>query len=64
MKMIHVISLFLVILGGLHFVMTGFGVNLLGVIFGGANLTVLYIAMGLSTVYHVGPTFKAHLAAL
>lgn len=64
MKLIHVITLFLVILGGLHFVLTGFGVNLLTAIFGGANLTVLYIVMGLSTIHHVLPTFTKHLDSI
>ncbi len=64
MKMIHVISLFLVVLGGLHFALTGFGVNLLAMLFGGANLTILYIAMGVSTLHHVWPSFKAQLSAL
>jgi uncharacterized membrane protein YuzA (DUF378 family) len=64
MKMIHVISLFLVILGGLHFALTGFGINLLGAIFGGTNLTVLYIVMGFSTIYHVLPLVKTDLHTL
>lgn len=64
MKMIHVITLFLVILGGLHFALTGFGINLLGTVFGGANLTILYIVMGVSTIYHVLPVLRTHLAAL
>jgi uncharacterized membrane protein YuzA (DUF378 family) len=64
MKMIHVITLFLVILGGLHFALTGFGINLLGTVFGGVNLTVLYIVMGISTIYHVVPVLKTHLSTL
>jgi uncharacterized membrane protein YuzA (DUF378 family) len=64
MKMVDVISLFLVVLGGLHFALTGLGVNMLGAMFGGANLTILYIAMGVSTLYHVGPMFTAKLSAL
>jgi uncharacterized membrane protein YuzA (DUF378 family) len=64
MKLIHVISLLLVVIGGLHFALTGLGVNLLGTIFGGAHLTILYIVMGISTLYHVGPMLKSQLAAL
>jgi len=64
MKMIHVLTLFLVIIGGLHFALTGFGINLLGAIFGGANITILYIVMGLSTIYHVSPILKTHLSSL
>lgn len=64
MKMIHVITLFLVILGGLHFALTGFGINLLTAVFGGLNMTLLYIVIGLSTVYHVMPLLRTHLAAI
>jgi uncharacterized membrane protein YuzA (DUF378 family) len=64
MKMVHVITLFLVILGGLHFALTGFGINLLGTVFHGSNLTILYIVMGVSTIYHVMPLLRAHLAAI
>ena len=64
MKLIHVLTLFLVIIGGLHFALTGFGINLLGTVFGGANLTVLYIVMGLSTIYHVMPLLRTHLNTL
>ncbi len=64
MKVIHVITLFLVILGGLHFALTGFGINLLHAVFGGMNLTILYIVMGLSTIYHVLPVLRSHLAAI
>lgn len=64
MKLVHVITLFLVILGGLHFALTGFGINLLGTIFGGTNMTLLYIVMGLSTIYHVMPLLRTHLAAI
>jgi len=64
MKVIHVITLFLVIIGGLHFALTGFGINLLGTVFGGMNLTILYIVMGVSTIYHVVPVLKTHLSTL
>jgi uncharacterized membrane protein YuzA (DUF378 family) len=64
MKVIHVITLFLVILGGLHFALTGFGINLLPAIFGTMNLTILYIVMGVSTIYHVLPVLRTHLNAI
>ncbi len=64
MKVIHVITLFLVILGGLHFALTGFGINLLGTVFGGMNLKILYIVMGVSTIYHVLPVLRTHLASI
>lgn len=64
MKVVHVITLFLVILGGLHFALTGFGINLLTAVFGGMNLTILYIVMGLSTIFHVLPVLRTHLASI
>lgn len=64
MKVIHVITLFLVILGGLHFALTGFGINLLTAVFGGLNLTILYIVMGLSTIVHVMPVLRTHLNSI
>lgn len=64
MKMIHVLTLFLVMLGGLHFALTGLGINLLTTLFGGTNLTILYIVMGVSTLYHVMPMLKTHLTAI
>jgi uncharacterized membrane protein YuzA (DUF378 family) len=59
MKLVHVLSLLLVIFGGLHFALTGIGINLIGTIFGTANLTVLYTLMGISTLYHVMPLIKS-----
>ena len=64
MKMIHVITLFLVILGGLNLILSGLGINLFGILFGHANLTVLSIVIGVSIVYHVMPLLKKQLAAL
>lgn len=65
MKMIHVITLFLVVIGGLHFALTGIGIDLLGIVFGtGANLTVLYLVMGVSTLYHGIPMLKTNLKTL
>ena len=64
MKMIHVIALLLVVLGGVHFALSGLGINLLAILFGGGHLAVLYIAMGVSTLYVAMPALKAKLAAL
>ena len=65
MKMITVLTLFLVVFGGLHFMLTGFGVDLIGTIFGHTvNLTILYLVMGISTLYYVVPMLKTHLAKL
>ena len=65
MKMIQVITLFLVVIGGLHFALHGIGINLLGIVFGTtANLTVLYLLMGISTLYHGVPMLKTNLKTL
>ena len=64
LKVIHVLTLFLVILGGLHFALTGFGINLLTAVFGGMNLTILYIVMGVSTIIQVLPVLRTHLNAI
>lgn len=63
MKMVHMVTLFLVILGGLHFALMGLGINLLGIIFGGIPIAVIHLAIGASTLYHVLPIFKARLAS-
>lgn len=65
MKMIQVITLFLVVIGGLHFALNGIGINLLGIVFGTtANLTVLYILLGVSTLYHGIPMLRNNLKTL
>lgn len=64
MKLVHVITLFLVILGGLHFALTGFGINLLTAVFGGLNMTLLYIVIGLSTIFHVMPLLRTHWTSI
>ena len=65
MKMIHVITLFLVVIGGLHLALTGLGVNLLGTVFGiTTNLTMLYVVIGISTIYHVVPMLKTNISTL
>ncbi len=65
MKMIHVLTLFLAVIGGLHFTLMGFGTDLIGTIFGnGEHITMIHIAIGLSTLWHVTPMLKTHLAAM
>ena len=65
MKLIHVLTLFFVVIGGLHFALTGIGINLLGALFGtGTHLATLYIIMGLSTLYHVVPMLTTKLSTL
>lgn len=65
MKLFQVLTLFFVVLGGLHFALIGFGIDLLGSVFGaGTHMTTLYIIMGLSTLYHVLPMLTTKLSAL
>ena len=65
MKMIHVITLFLVVIGGLHLALTGLGINLLGTVLGvTTNLTMLYVVIGISTIYHIVPMLKHNLTTL
>jgi uncharacterized membrane protein YuzA (DUF378 family) len=63
MKLIHVLSLFLVVIGGLHFALSGIGIDLLGTLFG-THLTTLYVIMGISTLYHVVPMLTTKLNTL
>ncbi len=64
MKIIHLITLFLVVLGGLNLVLTTVGVDLLGILLGaGIHITILHLVIGLGTVYYVFPMLRSHLAA-
>lgn len=65
MKILHVLSLFFLVIGGLHFVLHGFGVDLIGAVFGsGVHMMTLYILIGLSTLYHGVPMLTTKLSAL
>lgn len=63
MKMIQMITLFMVVLGGMHFALMGIGINLFGIIFGWAPIAIVHLVIGVSTLYHVLPILKARLAA-
>lgn len=63
MKLIHVLMLFFVVIGGLHFALSGIGIDLVGSLFG-ANMSVLYIIMGLSTLYYSVPVLTEKLGKL
>lgn len=63
MKMVQVITWFLVVIGGLHFALSAIGINLLGSVFGGESM-VLHIAIGASMLYHGVPALQAKLAKL
>ena len=61
--MIQMVTLFMAILGGLHFVLLAMNINLLGMIFGSINPAIIHIIIGGSTLYHVFPMFKARIKA-
>ena len=64
MKLVHLISMVLVVLGGLHFALLGVGVNLLGMIFGSADIAIIHVVIGVAILHHVLPVVKSRLAAL
>lgn len=57
MKIIHMITLLLVFVGGLHFIMGFFGIDILGHI-AGAHMALLTVLIGASMVYHTWPEVK------
>lgn len=63
MKLLQVISLVLVVIGGLHGLLGGLGINLIGMVLGGPMPIISMIIGGL-TVYHVLPVLKTHLSSL
>lgn len=62
MKLIHIISLMLVLIGGINWTLVGLmDLNLVSTIFGaGALTTVVYLLVTISTLYHVFPVFTKH----
>jgi uncharacterized membrane protein YuzA (DUF378 family) len=64
MKIIHLIALFLVVLGGLGSVLSTIGIDMWGTIIGaGTHMTIINLVIGLGTVYYVFPMLKSHLNA-
>ncbi len=63
MKLIHVISLLLVVIGGLHFALIAININLLGMLFGSLNMSIVNLLIGLAIIQHVLPSVKAELGA-
>jgi len=63
MKLIQVLMLFFVVIGGLHFALSGIGIDLIGALFG-TNMSVLYVIMGLSTLYYAVPVLTNKLSSL
>lgn len=63
MKLINVLMLFLVVIGGLHFALSGIGIDLVGALFG-TEMSFLYVLMGLSTLYYAVPVLNEKLSKL
>lgn len=64
MKIIHLITLFLVVLGGTHTIFGTMGIDMLGTLLGsGIHMTIIHFVIGLGTVYYVLPMLKSHLAS-
>ncbi|MBN8544053.1 MAG: hypothetical protein J0M34_07305 [Alphaproteobacteria bacterium] len=64
MKIIHLITLFLVVLGGVHTIFSTLGIDMLGTLLGsGIHMTIIHFVIGLGTVYYVLPMLKSHLAS-
>lgn len=63
MKLIHVLSLLLVVIGGLHYALTAIGIDLLGMVFGSLNMAIVNLLIGIAIVHHVLPSVKAELGA-
>lgn len=63
MKLVHVLMMFLVVIGGLHFALTGIGIDLVGALFG-THMSILYVLMGLSTLYYAVPVLTQKLSTL
>jgi len=62
MKALNLVSLVLVIVGGLNWGLVGlFGFDLVATIFGGSSLLarIVYILVGLSAVWQIMPLVKA-----
>lgn len=65
MKMIHIITLFLAVIGGMHFFLMGFGTDLIGSIIGNSDhMMIINIIIGMSILWHITPMLKAQLAAM
>jgi uncharacterized membrane protein YuzA (DUF378 family) len=63
MKIIHLIALFLVVLGGVHVALGAIGIDMFGTLLGtGVHMTVINFLIGIATVYYVLPMLKTHLA--
>lgn len=62
MKLIHVLTLILVLVGGINWGLVGLmNLNLVTTIFGtGAITTVVYVLVTVSSIYHIFPMVMKH----
>lgn len=65
MKLVHVISLLLVIIGGINWTTVGLmDMNLISSIFGAGGVTTLvYVLVTVATCYHLLPKFMEQVKA-
>ncbi len=65
MKIIHMITLLLVIIGGLNWTLWGvLQIDLITNIFGAGGIsTIVYVLITISTIYHLSPKMMEHLKA-
>lgn len=64
MKIVHLIALLLVIIGGFNAVLATVGIDVLGTMFGDSvHETLINLVIGLATIYYVAPMLKTHINA-
>jgi uncharacterized membrane protein YuzA (DUF378 family) len=63
MKLIHVISLLLIVIGGLQFALTAIGMDIMGTLFGSINMNIVNLLVGIAIIHHVLPSVKAVIGA-
>lgn len=65
MKILHIITLLLVLIGGINWGLVGItGLNIVSTIFGaGIITTIIYILVAISSIYHIFPMITKHFEA-
>lgn len=65
MKLVHIVSLLLVIIGGINWTTVGLmDMNIISTIFGAGGVTTLvYVLVTVSTCYHLVPRMMEHIKA-
>ena len=62
--MFHVITWFLVVIGGLQFALAAINIDLLHQVFGGSHHVLISVMIGLAVLYHGIPALRSHLSKL